>query len=97
LGNKVRSLEEELNNIKNDFENLDIIYKNTSFKCVDVKTCENCDYIKMKVQYLKNFEQVYNGAEKSRRFTSQNYVFGKVVLGYNSNAKNNKKTTLDLL
>jgi len=29
LENRVKTLEEKLNNLKNDFENLEMIYKNT--------------------------------------------------------------------
>jgi len=43
LENKVKSLEEVLNNTKTDFEILEIICKNSSCKCVDLKNCEKCD------------------------------------------------------
>jgi len=33
LENRVKALEEELDNLKNDFENLELIYKNSSYKC----------------------------------------------------------------
>jgi len=39
LENRVKTLEEELNNSKNDFENLEMIYKNSSCKR-DSSFCE---------------------------------------------------------
>jgi len=33
LKNKVKALEEELENSKTDFENLEMLYKNSSYKC----------------------------------------------------------------
>jgi len=33
LENRVKALEEELNNSKNGFKNLELIYKNSSCKC----------------------------------------------------------------
>jgi len=41
LENIVKKLEEELNNSKNDFENLEMIYKNSFCKC-DSSFHENC-------------------------------------------------------
>ena len=51
LENRVKSLEEELENSKTDFENLEIIYKNSSCKC-DTIICENCENLEKKVHYL---------------------------------------------
>jgi len=52
LENKVKTLQEELNNFKTDFENIEIIYKNSSSKCADLKDFENCDSLQKKVHYL---------------------------------------------
>jgi len=51
LENRVKTLEEELNNSKNDFENLEVIYKNSSCKC-DFSYCENCESLEKKFHYL---------------------------------------------
>jgi len=53
LENKVKSLEEELENSKADFENLEILYKNSSCKC-DTLICENCENLEKKVHYVVN-------------------------------------------
>jgi len=47
LENRVKTLEEELENSKTDFENLEIVYKNSSCKC-DTLICEN---LEKKVHY----------------------------------------------
>jgi len=52
LANKVKSLEEELSNTKTNFENLEIIYKNYSCKCVVAKACKICESLQKKVEYL---------------------------------------------
>jgi len=51
LENRVKTLEEELENSKTDFENLEIVYKNSSCKC-DTLICENCENLEKKVHYL---------------------------------------------
>ena len=51
--NRVKSLEEELENSKTDFENLEILYKNFSCKCNSL-ICENCENLEKKVHYLVN-------------------------------------------
>ena len=40
-----------MDNLKNDFENLEVIYKNSSCKC-DSSFCENCESLEKKVHYL---------------------------------------------
>jgi len=81
LEKRVKTLEEELNNSKNDFENLEMIYKNSSCKC-DCNFCENCESFQKKVHYLvidkfskgqSNFEIV---------LAYQKCVFGKVGFGF---------------
>jgi len=51
LENRVKTLEEELEISKIDFENLEIVYKNSSCKC-DTLICENCENLERKVHYL---------------------------------------------
>jgi len=51
LQNRVKILEEELNNSKNDFENLEMIYQKSSCKCYS-SFCENCEALQKKVHYL---------------------------------------------
>jgi len=45
--NRVKALEEELEKYKIDFENLDLIYKNSSCEC-DSIACENCEFLEKK-------------------------------------------------
>ena len=52
LENRVKILEEEFNNSKTNFENLEMIYQNSSCKCVDSSFCENCESLQKKVHYL---------------------------------------------
>jgi len=51
LENRVKALEEELKNSKTDFENLEMLYKNSFCKC-DSLVCENCESLEKKVHYL---------------------------------------------
>jgi len=51
LENRVKILEEELNNSKTDFENLEMIYQNSLCKCEPI-SCENCESLQKKVLYL---------------------------------------------
>jgi len=52
LENRVKTLEEELNNSKSDFDILEMIYQNSSCKCVYSSFCENCESLQKKVHYL---------------------------------------------
>ena len=81
---KVKSLEEELENSKTDFENLEIVYKNSSCKC-DTLVCENCENLEKKVHYLvKTVDKLYKGQSNFENvLASQNCVFGKAGLGFN--------------
>ena len=47
LENRVKILEEELENSKTNFENLEIVYKNSSCKCGTL-ICENCENLEKK-------------------------------------------------
>jgi len=52
LGNRVKTLEEELNNSKIEFENLKMIYQKSSCKCVESRFCENFESLQKKIHYL---------------------------------------------
>jgi len=91
LENKVKSLEEELENSKTDFENLEIFYKNSSCKC-DSLICENCENFEKKVHYLvRTVDKLSNGKTNSENVLAyQNCVFGKAGLGFNPQNKQDK-------
>jgi len=84
LENRVKTLEEELENSKTDFENLEIVYKNSSCKC-DTLICENSENLEKKVHYLvKTVDKLSKGQSNFENvLTSQNCVFGKARLGFN--------------
>jgi len=81
LENRVKSLEEELENSKTDFENLENLYKNSSYKC-DSLICEN---LEKKVHYVvKTVDKLSKGKSNFENvLASQNCVFGKTGLGFN--------------
>jgi len=59
LENRVKPLEEELEKTKDDFENLDLIYKSCS---CDSKFCENCENLERKIHYLlKTMDKLTTG------------------------------------
>jgi len=88
LVNRVKTLEEELENSKTDFENLEMLYKNSSYKC-DSLGCENCESLEKKVHYLvKTVDKLSKGKSNFESVLAfQNYVFGKVGLGFNPQNK----------
>jgi len=88
LENRVKALEEELENSKTDFENLEILYKNSSCKC-DSLVCENCESLEKKVHYLvKTVDKFSKGKSNFESvLASQNCVFGKAGLGFNPQNK----------
>jgi len=84
LEKRVKTLEEELEKSKIDFENMENHCKNSSHMC-DSLVCENCENLEKKVHNLvstvdklskekSNFENV---------LASQNCVFGRAGLGFN--------------
>ena len=88
LEKKVKTLEEELEKSKIEFEKLEKHCKNSSHVC-DSLPCENCENLEKKVHYLvrivdklskgkSNFENV---------LASQNCVFGRAGLGFNPQNK----------
>ena len=88
LENRVKSLEEELRKTKEDFENLDLIYKNSTCSC-DSKFCENCENLERKIHYLfKTMDKLKTGKSNFKDvLASQNCVFGKVALGFYPKAR----------
>jgi len=83
-------LEEELNHSKIDFETLEMIYQNSSCKCVDSSFCENCESLQKKVHYLlKTVDKFSKGQSNLETvLASENCVFGKARLGFNPKIKN---------
>ena len=88
LEKRVKTLVEELEKSKIDFEKLEKHCKNSSHVC-DSLVCENCENLEKKVHCLvrivdklskgkSNFESV---------LASQNCVFGRVGLGFNPQNK----------
>jgi len=77
-------MEEELENSKTDFENLEIVYKNSSCKC-DTLICENCENLEKKIHYLvKTVDKLSKGQSIFENvLASQNCGFGKAGLGCN--------------
>ena len=89
MESRVKILEEELKNSKTDFENLEMIYQNSSCKC-DSTSCKNCESLQKKNLYLvKTVDKLSKGKSKFETvLASQNCVFGKSGLGFNPQSKN---------
>ena len=61
LKKRFKALDEELSKTKEDFENLDLIYKNSSCSC-EIKACENCELLEKKICYLlKTLDKLITG------------------------------------
>jgi len=88
LENRIKTLEEELNHSKTDFESLEMIYKNSFCKC-DSSFCENCESLEKKVHYpLKTMDKFSKGQSNLETvLASQKCVFGKVGSGFNQTAR----------
>jgi len=88
LEDRVKALEKELKNSKTDFENLEMLYKNSSCKC-DSLVCENCESLEKKVHYfVKTMYKLSKGKSNFENvLTSQNCIFGKAGLGLNPQSK----------
>jgi len=87
LENRVKQLEEELQNMKTDFESLDMIYRSSSCNCSEngkVTNCENCKVLQGKVNYLiKTFSKLSMGTSYLNALPdSQNCVFNKADIGF---------------
>ena len=89
LENRVKTLEEELSHSKIDFENLEMVYQNFSYECVDLSFPENCESLQKKVHYLLKIVDKFSKGQLNLEtvLVSQNCVFGKVGLGFNPNSK----------
>jgi len=90
LKNRVKALKEQLSHSKTDFENLKIIYKNSSCKCANSSFCENFDFLQKKVHYLlKRVEKFSKGQSNFEIVLAfQSCAFGKADLDFNTNNKN---------
>jgi len=90
LENRVKTLEEELEKSKVDFENLDLIYKNSTCMC-NSKFCENCENLERKIHYhLKTADKLTTRKSNFENvLASQNCVFGKAGLGFYPQSKEN--------
>jgi len=86
LENRVKTLKEELSHSKTNFENMEMIYQNFFYKCVDSSFCENCDSLQKKVYYL--LKKVERFSKGQSNIVSQNCIFGKAGLRFNINSKN---------
>ena len=87
LENRAKQLEEELQNMKIDFESLDMIYKSSSSNCSQngkVTNCENCEVLQGKVNYLiKIVSKLSMGTTNLNALLgSQNCVFNKASIGF---------------
>jgi len=91
LEKRVKALEKELEKSKKDFKNLETHFKNCYCKC-DTLICENCENLEKKVLYLVNtVDKLSKGKSNSENvLASQNCVFGKTGLGFNSQNKQDK-------
>jgi len=87
LENRVKTLEEELSHSKTYFETLEMIYQNSSRKCVDSNFCDNCESLQKKVHYLLKMVEFSNGQSNLETVAYQKCVFGKAGLGFNPNNK----------
>ncbi|XP_068503719.1 uncharacterized protein [Phaseolus vulgaris] len=88
LAPKVKSLEEELHKAKIDLVSLELTCLHAS-----IKSCENCKKLEKQVEYLlktlSNFTKGRNNLDSL--LGSQNVVFNKNGIGYNSGKVNNVK------
>jgi len=69
-------LEEELENSKTHFENIEILYKNSSCKYNSL-VCENCENLEKKLHYLvRTVDKLSKGKSNFENvLASQNCVF----------------------
>ena len=90
LENRVKTLEEELEKSKIDFEKLEMHCKNSSHLS-DSKICKNCKTLESKIHYLvRTVDKLSKGKSNFETFlASKKCVFGKSGLGfYPQNNKN---------
>jgi len=91
LEKRVKTLEEELEKSKIDFEKLEKHCENSSHVC-DSLVCENCENLEKKVHYLvRTADKLSKGKSNFENvLASQNCVFGRAGLGFNSQNKQDK-------
>ena len=80
----MKALEEEHEKAKKDFKNLETHFKNSS--CKTLSFCENYENLEKKVHYLvSTVDKLLKGKSNFENvLASQNCVFGKAGLGFNS-------------
>jgi len=80
-----------LENSKTDFENLEMLYENSSCKC-DSLVFENCESLEKKVHYLvKTVDKLSKGKSNFENVLAYQICdFGKAGLGFNPQSKQNK-------
>jgi len=83
LENRVKTLEEELEKSKTDFENFEMHCKNSSHLS-NSKVCENCKTLESKIHYLvRTVDKLSKGKSNFETIlASQKCVFGKFGLGF---------------
>ena len=84
-------MEEELENSKTHFENIEILYKNSSCKYNSL-VCENCENLEKKLHYLvRTVDKLSKGKSNFENvLASQNCVFWKAGLSFNPQNKQDK-------
>jgi len=96
LENRVNKLETEIADLKVDFEHLDMIYNNStccSENHLIAKPCENCTLLENKVKYLVKTCARFTKGKSNLEVVlgSQNCVFGRAEIGFNSFNENKVK------
>jgi len=86
LEKRVSSLDEELENVKTDFEHLNLIFQSSNYEGESSKPTkyENCEVLKAKVKYLvKSSSKLAMGTTNLNVVLgSQNCVFEKDRIGF---------------
>ena len=88
LEKRVKTLEEELEKSKIEFEKIEKHCKNSSHVC-DSLACENCENLEKKVHYLvRTVDKLSKGKSNFENvLASQNCFFGRARLGFNPQNK----------
>ena len=99
MAGKQSQLEKETADLKTDFENLEIIYNNSTdcFRNQSAeRSCENCTVLKNQVKYLiKTCARFTRGeANLEAVLGSQNCMFGKAELGFNPSFQKKTRSSL---
>jgi len=96
LETRVKQLDDELLQAKNDFETLEEQYNSANssrFNSSKPVDCENCAILQNKVNYLISIvSKLFMGtANLNALLGSQNYVFEKACIGYQTGSKGKQK------